>query len=235
MADLNETVARVQIAKLLAALSLEIETVYDSREILGPEVVGRRLGEISASILVEMREICMENMKPEKTPEPLFIPSEPYSLEIPMSPKGKYEAVPEECEPERFFVPGMSLEFEGSLGLSKLPVLGLARSLTSDSSESGSDSYSSEARPSCSKAPLKVRAKSTIRKPTYQTMVTKAIECLDERGGSSRQHVMAYIVFNYGVSHTHARPYVNRAIRDGVARGVFALPNGYSGKIKLAK
>ncbi|KAG2192960.1 hypothetical protein INT47_005686 [Mucor saturninus] len=71
---------------------------------------------------------------------------------------------------------------------------------------------------------------------TYQQMISGAISSLKERNGSSRPAIKKYILANYGLTGgTHFDAQISAAIRRGVEKGIFAIPKGISGTIKLVK
>ncbi|ORZ03760.1 linker histone H1 and H5 family-domain-containing protein [Syncephalastrum racemosum] len=78
--------------------------------------------------------------------------------------------------------------------------------------------------------------KSKGEHPPYETMIRNAILALKERKGSSRQAIKKYILANNKVSQgTHFDSQINAAIKRGHGKGIFQLPKGLSGTVKLAK
>lgn len=79
--------------------------------------------------------------------------------------------------------------------------------------------------------------KKPARKPdnsTYEQKIISAIEELKERNGSSRQAIKKYIHARFTVSD-RADDYINKAIREGVEKGLFIQPKGPSGTVKIDK
>ncbi|KAL8404407.1 hypothetical protein RB594_009306 [Gaeumannomyces avenae] len=81
------------------------------------------------------------------------------------------------------------------------------------------------------------KAKSTSSHPSYQAMITDAIINLKDRNGSSRQSLKKYVKANNKLEVTDAMfdSLFNKALRNGVEKGVFQQPKGPSGGTKLAK
>ncbi|KAL8307506.1 hypothetical protein RB597_000961 [Gaeumannomyces tritici] len=79
------------------------------------------------------------------------------------------------------------------------------------------------------------KAKSTSSHPSYQAMITDAI--INDRNGSSRQSLKKYVKANNKLEVTDAMfdSLFNKALRNGVEKGVFQQPKGPSGGTKLAK
>ncbi|KAJ2955789.1 hypothetical protein NQZ79_g8270 [Umbelopsis isabellina] len=69
----------------------------------------------------------------------------------------------------------------------------------------------------------------------FSTIKT-AIVALKDRTGSSRQAIKKYLLANYKLTPgNHFDAQVNNAIKKGAEKGVFNLPKGISGSVKLAK
>lgn len=71
--------------------------------------------------------------------------------------------------------------------------------------------------------------------PPFEKMIMTAIQKLNERGGSSRQAIKKYIVSNFKVDETKVTSQLNLALRRGSDKGVFILPKGPSGTVKVTK
>ncbi|RDA85015.1 hypothetical protein CP532_2061 [Ophiocordyceps camponoti-leonardi (nom. inval.)] len=83
-------------------------------------------------------------------------------------------------------------------------------------------------------------AKPAASKPThasYQDMITDAIVNLKDRNGSSRPQLKKYVKANnqLNVSDNMFDALFNKALKNGVEKGIFAQPKGPSGGTKLAK
>ncbi|GAB1597273.1 histone H1.0-B-like [Argonauta hians] len=82
------------------------------------------------------------------------------------------------------------------------------------------------------------KPKKASRYPAYKVMIAEAITSLAEKGGSSRQAIMKYIVKRYKVSHEDkgAIAQVRLALRRGVTSGTLkqSKGTGASGSFKLA-
>ncbi|KAI8327815.1 hypothetical protein BC941DRAFT_519571 [Chlamydoabsidia padenii] len=83
------------------------------------------------------------------------------------------------------------------------------------------------------------KAKTASKKaehPPYEDMIKAAILALKERKGSSRPAIKNYIVANYSVTRgAHFDTQISAAIKRGYNKGLFALPKGPSGTVKLVK
>ncbi|OAV85461.1 hypothetical protein PTTG_30507, partial [Puccinia triticina 1-1 BBBD Race 1] len=85
---------------------------------------------------------------------------------------------------------------------------------------------------------LRLQAAPTEIKFTMEDMIKDAIKNDKEnlRGGVSRPAIKKYLAFRFKVLDTPANiARLNKAIAQGAEKGVFALPKGASGKVKLAK
>ncbi|GAA5949676.1 hypothetical protein JCM3765_002750 [Sporobolomyces pararoseus] len=72
--------------------------------------------------------------------------------------------------------------------------------------------------------------------PSYQDMITSAIEEEGDKTGASRPVIKKYIIHRYGIEDTHHfDSQVAAAIRRGHDNGTFELPKGFGGKIKIAE
>lgn len=92
------------------------------------------------------------------------------------------------------------------------------------------------------KSPAKKRSskpKKAAAHPPYIEMVTKAIAALKERGGSSRQAILAWIKknFNVGKNDTTINTHLKLAIRRGVKSGALkqVKGKGASGSFRVGK
>ncbi|XP_071118689.1 histone H1-delta-like [Haliotis cracherodii] len=88
------------------------------------------------------------------------------------------------------------------------------------------------------KAPAKKRAskpKKPSSHPKYCDMIAKAIAYLKERGGSSRQAILKYILANFKVDANSARNHLKMALRAGVKNGTLKQSKGVgaSGSFRL--
>ncbi|XP_071118755.1 histone H1-delta-like [Haliotis cracherodii] len=83
------------------------------------------------------------------------------------------------------------------------------------------------------KAPAK--QKKAASHPKYCDMIKKAISSLKERGGSSRQAILKYIVANYKVESKAAQLHLKFALRAGVKNGKLkqSKGTGASGSFRL--
>jgi len=82
------------------------------------------------------------------------------------------------------------------------------------------------------------KAKSAATHPSYQDMITSAIISLKERNGSSRMKLKKYVKANNNVGNVGDKMFdalFNKALKNGVEKGVFEQPKGPSGGTKLAK
>ncbi|KNZ53431.1 uncharacterized protein VP01_323g8 [Puccinia sorghi] len=82
------------------------------------------------------------------------------------------------------------------------------------------------------------KASSADLKLTMEDMIKDAIQNDKEnvRGGVSRPAIKKYLAFRFKVLDTPANiTRLNKAIQRGAEKGIFALPKGASGKVKLAK
>ncbi|KAA1088814.1 hypothetical protein PGTUg99_030884 [Puccinia graminis f. sp. tritici] len=82
------------------------------------------------------------------------------------------------------------------------------------------------------------KAAATESKFTMEDMIKDAIKNDKEnvRGGVSRPAIKKYLAFRFKVLDTPSNiARLNKAISRGAEKGVFALPKGASGKVKLAK
>ncbi|OAV86527.1 hypothetical protein PTTG_29856 [Puccinia triticina 1-1 BBBD Race 1] len=85
---------------------------------------------------------------------------------------------------------------------------------------------------------LHLQAAPTEIKFTMEDMIKDAIKNNKEnvRGGVSRPAIKKYLAFRFKVLDTPANiARLNKAIARGAEKGVFSLPKGASGKVKLAK
>ncbi|KAL1923643.1 uncharacterized protein VTP21DRAFT_8623 [Calcarisporiella thermophila] len=78
------------------------------------------------------------------------------------------------------------------------------------------------------------KAASSSAHPKYEDMIRSAIVSLKERKGSSRQAIKKYIQQNFTVGDNFEINF-KQALKRGVGKGVFSMPNGPSGTVKLAK
>ncbi|RDA91863.1 hypothetical protein CP533_3685 [Ophiocordyceps camponoti-saundersi (nom. inval.)] len=80
-------------------------------------------------------------------------------------------------------------------------------------------------------------AKSGPTHASYQDMITDAIVNLKDRNGSSRPQLKKYVKANnqLNVSDNMFDALFNKALKNGVEKGIFAQPKGPSGGTKLAK
>lgn len=82
------------------------------------------------------------------------------------------------------------------------------------------------------------KAKSAATHPSYQDMITSAIISLKDRNGSSRMKLKKYVKANNNVGNVGDKMFdalFNKALKNGVEKGVFEQPKGPSGGTKLAK
>ena len=98
---------------------------------------------------------------------------------------------------------------------------------------------STSAKPSTSKA---VKAKKPVPAadhPSYREMIGEAIVALKERGGSSRQAILKYVMANYkvGSETTKINARVKTALKAGVKAGALkqAKGTGAAGSFKLGE
>merc|ERR1739848_191092 len=91
-------------------------------------------------------------------------------------------------------------------------------------------------------APAKVKKAKKPAKPAahppFAAMIAAAVAALKERGGSSRQAILKYIVANYKVDAAKAGGQLRLAIRRGLAKGTLAKAKAAgkgAGKIKVVK
>ncbi|XP_071527085.1 histone H1.0-A-like [Panulirus ornatus] len=90
-------------------------------------------------------------------------------------------------------------------------------------------------------APAKKRGKKTTKKvtshPKYSSMITDAITALKERGGSSRQAILKYIISTYKVDekvvNTQCKLALRRCVQSGILKQVKGC--GASGSFKIVK
>lgn len=79
-------------------------------------------------------------------------------------------------------------------------------------------------------APAKkvIKPKKPVAHPKYIEMIAKAVDSLKERGGSSRQAILKYIVKNFTVSANEAtvNSHLKMALRAGVKAGNLKQSNG---------
>lgn len=81
-----------------------------------------------------------------------------------------------------------------------------------------------------------VRHKLTWNAFSHTPLNQTAIVALKERNGSSRHAIKKYIKANFNVGDgAQVDSQINRSIKSGVEKGVFAWPKGASGPVKLAK
>merc|ERR1712226_209123 len=80
------------------------------------------------------------------------------------------------------------------------------------------------------KAPAKAKKAAKPKKPAahpkYIEMITKAITAQKERGGSSRQKILAYVCANFKVDKAGANTHVKIALRNGVKSGALKQSKG---------
>ena len=67
----------------------------------------------------------------------------------------------------------------------------------------------------------KMSTKKSSAHPTYAEMISSAISSLKDRTGSSRQAIAKFVCANYKVDADKAAPHLRRALKKGVADGVF--------------
>ncbi|GAA6001777.1 hypothetical protein JCM10207_002315 [Rhodosporidiobolus poonsookiae] len=82
----------------------------------------------------------------------------------------------------------------------------------------------------------KPRTRNPATHPPYAEMIQEAIENEgDNKGEASRPAIKKYILNNFDIDETGAfDSYIAAAIRRGADNGIFSLPKGPSGKVKLA-
>ncbi|KAI8582632.1 hypothetical protein K450DRAFT_226187 [Umbelopsis ramanniana AG] len=72
--------------------------------------------------------------------------------------------------------------------------------------------------------------------PSYEDMIQAAIVALKDRKGSSRPAIKKYILANYKITPgSHFDTQIAAGIKRGADKGVFTLPKGPSGSVKLGK
>ncbi|XP_063886218.1 late histone H1-like [Scylla paramamosain] len=83
----------------------------------------------------------------------------------------------------------------------------------------------------------KAGAKKTASHPKYSAMIATAITALKERGGSSRQAILKYIVANNSVDEKSAATQLKLALKRGVAAGTLKQVKGAgaSGSFRISK
>ena len=91
-----------------------------------------------------------------------------------------------------------------------------------------------------SASPKKTRkgaAKKTVSHPKYSVMIATAITALKERGGSSRQAILKYIIANNNVDEKAATTQLKLALKRGVAAGTLKQVKGAgaSGSFRISK
>lgn len=80
-------------------------------------------------------------------------------------------------------------------------------------------------------------AKKTVSHPKYSAMIATAIAALKERGGSSRQAILKYILANNNVDEKSATTQLKLALKRGVAAGTLKQVKGAgaSGSFRISK
>ena len=79
------------------------------------------------------------------------------------------------------------------------------------------------------KAKKAAKPKKAATHPKYSEMIAKAIAGLKERGGSSRQAILKYILTNYNVGSNPAavNSRIKLALKSGVAKGALKQAKGW--------
>jgi histone H1/5 len=85
-----------------------------------------------------------------------------------------------------------------------------------------------------------VSKKSSVSKklsvhPPFEKMIAMAIQQTSERGGASRQAIKKYISSHFKVDESKLSTQLNLALRRGSDKGIFNMPKGPSGSIKVKK
>ncbi|KAK7540588.1 linker histone H1 and H5 family-domain-containing protein [Phyllosticta citribraziliensis] len=83
--------------------------------------------------------------------------------------------------------------------------------------------------PKKSAAAAPKKAPSSSAHTSYQAMISDAITALKERSGSSRQAIKKYVMANNkigDITDNQFNQHINRAIQQGVAKGIFDQPKG---------
>lgn len=95
------------------------------------------------------------------------------------------------------------------------------------------------AAPKQVKAKKPKKAKAAPAHPKYSAMIVAAIQALKERGGSSRQAILKYIMANFKVGNnaTTVNVHLRMALKRAVASGLLVQPKGKgaSGSFKVGK
>lgn len=93
------------------------------------------------------------------------------------------------------------------------------------------------ATPKQSKKKAAAKPKKPAAHPKYSEMIQAAVGSLKERGGSSRQAILKYILANYKVDEKQANSHLKLALRAGVKSGSLkqSKGTGASGSFRLGE